>query len=149
LKTLLRAYGLRCVTIEEHHDEKAIQDANSAAPAARATTRPCSATCTADRELGLATGQERASRSAAEHEGRPRLSHARPSLAQSRLPGFSHFEICGSNTRRSERDGPSARRSSNGVTEMTLGKRKGGAGDIVPLLKFDARNGIFFRCDRV
>jgi hypothetical protein len=33
--------------------------------------------------------------------------------------------------------------------KMSLGKRKGGSGDITPLLKFDARNGIFFRCDRV
>ena len=32
---------------------------------------------------------------------------------------------------------------------MSLGKRKGGSGDITPLLKFDARNGIFYRCDRV
>jgi hypothetical protein len=32
---------------------------------------------------------------------------------------------------------------------MALGRRIGGSGDITPLIKFDARNGIFYRCDRV
>jgi len=31
---------------------------------------------------------------------------------------------------------------------MSLGKRIGGSGDITPLLKFDARAGVFYRCDR-
>jgi hypothetical protein len=31
---------------------------------------------------------------------------------------------------------------------MSLGKRKGGSGDITPLVKFDARAGVLYRCDR-
>ena len=31
---------------------------------------------------------------------------------------------------------------------MSLGKRKGGSGDIPPLVKFDARAGVLYRCDR-
>jgi hypothetical protein len=31
---------------------------------------------------------------------------------------------------------------------MSLGKRKDGAGDIIPLMKFDARAGVLYRCDR-
>jgi hypothetical protein len=32
--------------------------------------------------------------------------------------------------------------------KMSLGKRIGGGGDITPLVKFDARAGVFYRCDR-
>ena len=31
---------------------------------------------------------------------------------------------------------------------MSLGKRVGGSGDITPLIKFDARSGVLYRCDR-
>lgn len=31
---------------------------------------------------------------------------------------------------------------------MSLGKRIGGSGDITPLIKFDARSGVLYRCDR-
>jgi len=31
---------------------------------------------------------------------------------------------------------------------MSLGKRKDGAGDIIPLMKFDARARVLYRCDR-
>jgi len=31
---------------------------------------------------------------------------------------------------------------------MSLGKRMGGSGDITPLVKFDARAGVAYRCDR-
>jgi len=33
--------------------------------------------------------------------------------------------------------------------EMAIGKRKGGSGAITPLLKYDARSGVFYKCDRV
>ena len=32
---------------------------------------------------------------------------------------------------------------------MSLGKRIGGSGDITPLIKFDARAGVVYRCDRI
>src|SRR5262245_43803505 len=50
--------------------------------------------------------------------------------------------------KRSERDGPLARRNKWRNAKMSLGKRIGGSGDITPLLKFDARTGTLFRCDR-
>jgi hypothetical protein len=50
--------------------------------------------------------------------------------------------------KRSERDDPSFRRSTNGETQMSLGKRIGSSGDFTPLVKFDARAGVLYRCDR-
>src|SRR5262245_60388021 len=147
LKGLLRIYGMRCVAIEEHHHGKE-KISNPAASADRADARSCPTACATDRELGLASEQKRSSRSAGKHEGRFFLLRTRQSLATSRLPDFSHSQIRGSSARRSERDDPSLRRSSNGELKMSLGKRKGGAGDITPLLKFDARAGVFYRCDR-
>jgi hypothetical protein len=49
---------------------------------------------------------------------------------------------------KSGRDDPSTRRSSHGEWKMSLGKRKGGGGDIAPLIKYDARAGVLYRCDR-
>src|SRR5262249_47136628 len=108
----------------------------------RSTARP------ADCELGLATKPERPSRFTREPEGRARIPHTRPKLETSRLSGFSHSQIRGSSTRRSERDGPIARRSSNGHGAFVrgIGKRSGIGSN--PLLKFDARNGAFYRVDR-
>src|SRR5215472_6539441 len=69
-------------------------------------------------------------------------------MALSRLQGARHPQIRRSSTCKSERDGPLARRSSSGGRKMSLGKRIGGGGDINPLVKFDARAGVFYRCDR-
>jgi hypothetical protein len=46
-------------------------------------------------------------------------------------------------------DEPSIAAAQNGEWEMSIGKRKGAGGDFLPLVKYDARHGVIYRCDRV
>src|SRR5262249_53093608 len=78
------------------------------------------------------------------------LPPARESVAARRLSNFRNHEIRRPSACQSERDDPTIRRSTNGSGElkMSLGKRISGSGDITPLIKFDARSGVLYRCDR-
>jgi hypothetical protein len=148
LKILLRAYGLRCIAIEERHHGQKETASDSATSVVRTDAQSCTTPRAADRELGLASEPGRPSRSAREPERRAHISRTRQGLAASRLRAFRNHEICRPNACQSERDGPIARRSSKGqgAFVMSIGKRRGIGSN--PLLKFDARNGSFFRVDR-
>src|SRR5262245_38184923 len=100
LKVLLRAYGLRCVTIEEHPHGQKEAIPNSAASADRADACSGSTASTADRRPRLASTQRRPSRSTRELEGCARISRARQELATSRLSGFNRSQIRGSSAHR-------------------------------------------------
>jgi hypothetical protein len=148
LKILLRDFGLRCITIEERHNGQKEATPDSTTPAVRTDARACPTPRAADRGLGLATKPERPSRSTRQPEGCALVSRARQELAASRLPNFNHSQIRRSRACQSERDDPSSRRSSHGQwrSVMSIGRRRGTGSN--PLLKFDARNGSFYRVDR-
>jgi hypothetical protein len=74
------------------------------------------------------------------------IHHADPDT-QPRLPAFNYSQIRREKSPQSGRDDSSTRRSSHGEMKMSLGKRKG-SGDIAELIKFDARSGTLYRCDR-